>query len=253
MLLHVRSRPAAVSRDVRIRSARRCPRICWSSSACSPSAPALAASSRSTSSRCTGCIAAGWCARSSACRGPRPSGTPSAFTGFDAGRRYAVRAGSRHRPPAARRQHHAEPRRRPSLAVAERKATSFTISPLHVGSAAARLSAGGELRRGHHARRGDDDVGRGGELEHGPGSIARDDVPADRVQRAAGRLARQSRRRRRRDLEARRAGIRRRAARQRAARAGRPTQSVRAPLRRRPLRQPRPLRDGAAPLPLSSS
>ena len=51
------------------------------------------------------------------------------------------------------------------------------------------LSAGGGLRLGYHARRGVDDVGRCRQLEHGPGRFAGDDVPADGLQRAPGRLA----------------------------------------------------------------
>ncbi len=116
--------------------------------------------------------------------------------------------------------------------------------------AATWLSTGGGLRLGNHPRRGVDDVGRCRQLEHGSGCIAGDDVPPDRVQRAPGRLARQSRRFRRRHLEARGAGIRCRAARERAAREDHLHQSLRSSLRRWPLREPWPLRNGASPLPL---
>ena len=125
------------------------------------------------------------------------------------------------------------------LAVAERKATSFTMSPLHAGSRQLGYRPAADLCVGYLARRGIDDVWRRRQLEHGPGCLPRDDVPADGLQRAAGRLARQPRRAWRCDVDARGAGVRCRAARQRAARQDDRDQPVRAALRRRPLRKPR--------------
>ena len=78
------------------------------------------------------------------------------------------------------------------LSVAERKATSFTMSPLHAGSRAARLSAGGDATRPASSS-GEALTTSGAAISSNMGAecVARDDVSADRVQCPAGRLARQ--------------------------------------------------------------
>ncbi len=151
---------------------------------------------------------------------------------------------------AARGQHRAERREHepPRVAGSPGRVVHDFGAALRIVSG--RLSAVARVRQADLARHGDGAVGRRRLAEPGRAILARAHVPAHAVQRAPGRLARQSRGSRHVHLAPSRSASRSGAARQRVVRPHHGREPVCVSVGRRTLRQSRPLRDGAAALPV---
>ena len=183
---------------------------------------------------------------------PKQSRHPDRFTGFDAQRQRVPVSARRDSATAPHRQHGLESRGGQSARVAGAESRVVHRESAVCRHVHARVSADRAVRRpaGHVARHGDHDFGRCRQPEHGLPLVAGDDIPVDALQRAARRVARQSRSGRAHDVAPPRSAAGRRPAAARDVRPHDGSESVRVPVGRRTFREPRAVRDGRAPMSL---